>query len=304
MKRFITFLTMMCLPAMAVGGGSENQSAIDPVVIDALVERLSKDFIKTEPELVKFVKQARKNYSLKDSAKSSDIRTGFAKFVDVLSFKVFNSIKEEQIALLEANKKLTGREIIKKESGGMTEMWLDRGSKLESEDCKPNFDLCTGDNETLKCYEEQSQKFCDYPAGLEEHELVIEDYKNEKSITAIIESKTDNVSLFVDVSYQKLVNDEDMDVSFKYVEHTSNYDEEAEERNITRAALRKGEYINASYCWKYRHKPECKKYLDYSIFYPKDNHEPTTVVEERFFDYGKILDNKKIADKKKKVLHK
>ena len=310
MKQLIVFLFFVMLPMMVMGvpltsmvkdvEAEQKQSEIDPAIIDALAERLSKDFIKTEPELVKFIGEARKNYSLRDSARS-DILTGFAKFVDLLSYKVFNSIKDEQIALLEANKKLTGREIKKIEGDGITVMLLDRGSILESKDCNPDFNLCAGDNETLKCYEEQSQKFCNYPDGFEEHELVIEDFENDKGISALIDSKVDNVHLFVDVACTRIVSDNNIDNTFEYVEQTSDYNEEAEWRNITMAALRKGEYIHASYCWKYRDKPECKKYLDYSIYYPADKYAPTTIVEKSFLDYSKQLDGKKLVDKKKKV---
>ena len=205
MKRFITFLTIMCLPAMAVGGAltsvvkyAENKKknieternldkVIDQKVVDALVKRLAQSFPDHAEELSKLIDEKQEDFERAGDYKyTANVYSGFVKFYILLSHKVFNEIKEREIERMKNYGELTGRKII--ESGGF--QWLDRGEYLESDACNFTGNECEGKDRTFECYSKLAQKYCSYPDGFEEYVMKI--YNNVEENVYEISVSRDN----------------------------------------------------------------------------------------------------------------
>lgn len=260
-KCLLSFLFILCLPAIAVGNDNivvfENPSAQefrednttkidikDPVLIATLYKKFGQDF----PEEVDNILN---NKNMTDSER-------LARYTRLYANKVFNDVKEEEIAKLKARSKATGRKIVQKGSikDGMVQR-LYMGDYLESEACdnkKNKFDF--------KAYVEEAKHTCLYPDGYEEHEIIVTENGGYKALWVIEDDKSKGTTRMVDIRFNGDMKKDYFANFFNYGSDVVLYDEFAKYRNVNAKNMQSGYMITNGYCQNNPKDKRCKDYKD------------------------------------------
>ena len=247
MKKFFTFLLLLCAPIICLG------DKYDEVVNDPLFKNLQDyESIVEHSFPVIEARMMQIDPALAESVKNDTKEQKIVKYNNRLAQKVFDDYKKRFLSDLEQKSKQTARKIKEEKnpfSDAGTHMFLDRGI-LDTVQCNGGTYTAKNDSEKEieKARRDTMEHTCLYPDGFEEYEVYFADDESMPGLYVEIDDKSKNVTevYFVDL-YRTVNADNPNDVGYHLMLDVSNmiynYNEVHVFRNAIQQDIKDG-YMN------------------------------------------------------------